>query len=320
MSASACSRCGEEAVTAVPYSGQHLCSAHLCASVESRVRQRIRSDDLFDGDETTWLIGLSGGKDSAVLATVLQETFADNPMVDLRAVCIHEGIEGYRDESLDAARHLAERLEISLAELTYEDLFGVRMDAVVEDDPLDMAPCAYCGVLRRHALEGHAASIDADLLLTGHNLDDEAQTAMMNFLEGDLAQIAKHYEASLAPMGKRDRSAPFVPRAKPLRDVPEREVALYAVLRDLPTHMASCPHADPAFRGEVQGLLHDLEDGHPGTRHSIMAGYEEIAALVAEDTSGPDDTSSCSACGRPTTGERCRACELLAALGSKKAA
>ena len=68
----------------------------------------------------------------------------------------------------------------------------------------------------------------------------------------------------------------FVPRAKPLRDVPEKEVALYAHLRDLPVHMAECPHASEAYRGEIQEHLHALEEDHPGTRHSIMAGYEEL--------------------------------------------
>ncbi|MFP4590847.1 MAG: TIGR00269 family protein [Halobacteriales archaeon] len=320
MSEVACSRCGEEAVTSLPYAGTDLCEAHLCASVEKRVRRRIRSDGLFRGENVTWLVGLSGGKDSAVAATILKETFAENPRVDLRAVCVHEGIEGYRDESLAAAEALAKRLGMPLDVLTYEERFGVRMDEVVRADPLDMAPCAYCGVLRRQALEAHAEAVGADLLILGHNLDDEAQTAMMNFLEGDLGQIAKHYDASLAPLDERDLDAPFVPRAKPLRDVPEREIALYAVLRDLPAHMATCPHAEAAFRGTIQGLLHELEAGHPGTRHSIMSGYEDLAAMAARTRDGPQTTGACDTCGRPTTGERCRACQLLVALGAKEAA
>ncbi len=66
------------------------------------------------------------------------------------------------------------------------------MDDVVEDDPEGMAACAYCRVFRRDLLSKYAEELDADKLLTGHNLDDEAETALMNFLEDDISQIAKH--------------------------------------------------------------------------------------------------------------------------------
>lgn len=320
MSVPRCDRCDAPAVVHVAYAGQHLCASHLRASVERRVRRRIRQDGLYDGEDATWLVGVSGGKDSAVLATVLAETFGDNPTVTLRGVCIHEGIAGYRDESLAAARTLADRLDIPLDEVAYEDRYGVRMDDVATDDPLDMAPCAYCGVFRRDALESHAGEVGADVLLTGHNLDDEAQTALMNVLEGDLFQMAKHHDASLAPLADRRPQDAFVPRAKPLREIPEREVALYAHLRELPAHMATCPHAERSFRGEVQGLLNDLEAAHPGTRHSIMAGYEELAALAAEARREGDDGAlgRCAACGSPTTGTTCRTCQLVEAVGGTR--
>ncbi len=322
MAAQPCDRCGADAVMEARYAGEHLCDTHFQHFVEQRVRRRIREDELFAGEPVTWLIGLSGGKDSAVLATILHETFADNPKIRLRALCAHEGIDGYRDESVEAARALAQQLDIDLEIKTYDDLYDVRMDDVAEVDPLNMAPCAYCGVLRRDILDRYAHEIDADLLLTGHNLDDEAETAMMNFFEGDLDQIAKHYDASLAPLSDRDTTGPFVPRAKPLRDIPEREVALYATVRDLPTHMASCPHASRSFRGELQSVLHEVEESHPGTRHSIMSGYEELAALVAEhyarSTDRPD-FGRCEECGRPATGDRCRSCELLAAIKQARA-
>ena len=316
-----CSKCDHEAVMTAAYSGSHLCETHLLESVESRVRRRVRADDLLPADATpeepvTWLIGLSGGKDSVVLTEILQDTFREDPRVELVALTIHEGIEGYRDRSLAACQELTEDLDIRHEVRTYEEEFGVRMDDVVVEDPEDMAACAYCGVFRRDLLSNYAEEFDADLLLTGHNLDDEAQTALMNVLSGDVAQIAKHFDASLGAMGERTEQAQFVPRAKPLRDVPEKEVALYARLADLPVHMAECPHASEAYRGEIQRLLFDLEDRHPGTRHSIMAGYEELASLAAERYKGEDgpDLQECERCGSMTTRDVCRTCQLVEAL------
>jgi uncharacterized protein (TIGR00269 family) len=316
-----CDRCGREAVMHAAYSGSHLCDDHVRASVEKRVRRRIRDDDLLPADASpedpqTWVIGLSGGKDSVVLTHILDETFGRDPRVELIALSIHEGIEGYRDESLDACRDLTADRDLRHEVVSYADELGVRMDDVVETDPEDMAACAYCGVFRRDLLESYAEELGADKLLTGHNLDDEAQTALMNFFEGDLKQMAKHFDASLGPFDRRTESAHFVPRAKPLRDVPEKEVALYAHLADLPAHITECPHASDAYRGEIQELLLEMEDDHPGTRHSIMAGYEELAALAAQRyrTDGESDLGDCERCGSTTGGRICRKCRLIESI------
>ena len=332
-----CDKCGDEAVMHAAYSGLHMCADHFCRSVETRVRRRVREDNLLPDDASpddpeTWLIGLSGGKDSVVLTQILQDTFAEDPRVELVSLTIHEGIEGYRDESLAACLDLTEDLDMRHELVTYEAEFDLRMDDVAAEDPMDMAPCAYCGVFRRDLLSTYAAEYDADKLLTGHNLDDEAQTALMNFFEGDVEQMAKHFDASLGafpgvggPDAPSDRDgtptrvstdSPFVPRATPIRDVPEKEVALYAQLKELPAHITECPHASEAYRGEIQQLLFDMEERHPGVRHSIMAGYENIAAMAARTYrggSGPE-YGECERCGATTARDICRKCSLVDAV------
>ncbi|GGO01296.1 tRNA 2-thiolation protein NcsA [Haloarcula pellucida] len=326
-----CDKCGDDAVLHAAYSGLYLCEDHLCRAVEKRVRRRIREDGLVPDDATpedpeTWVIGLSGGKDSVVLTEILHDVFEQDPRIELVALSIHEGIEGYRDKSLEACEELTDDLGIRHEVVAYADEFDVQMDDVVEKDPEGMAACAYCGVFRRDVLSRYAEKLGADKLLTGHNLDDEAETALMNFLEGDVDQIAKHFDASLGPFADHD-GAPtertreeqdhHVPRAKPLRDVPEKEIALYARFRDLPAHITECPHAEEAYRGEIQELMLGLEENHPGTRHSIMAGYEKLAALAAEAYGGEDsekDFGECEQCGAPTARDLCRKCNLLDAL------
>ncbi|WP_458190033.1 tRNA 2-thiolation protein NcsA [Haladaptatus sp. NG-WS-4] len=333
-----CDKCDREAVMHAAYSGLHLCDDHFCRSVEKRTRRRIRDDNLLPAtaspeDPQTWLVGLSGGKDSVVLTKILHDTFANDPRVELVALTIHEGIEGYRDKSLEACLELTDDLDIRHEVVSYEEEFDVRMDDVVEKDPENMAACAYCGVFRRDLLSKYADEYGADKLLTGHNLDDEAETALMNFLEGDVAQIAKHFDASLGGFEERDpRSSTesdddasktrsdqeaFVPRAKPLRDVPEKEVALYAQLESLPAHITECPHSSEAYRGEIQQLMLSLEENHPGTRHSIMAGYEELAALAADEfgaDEGSRELGECERCGASTTSDVCRKCALVDAI------
>lgn len=317
-----CDKCDREAVMHAAYSGLHLCDDHFCRSVEKRLRRRIRDDNLLPASATpddpqVWLIGLSGGKDSVVLTKILHDTFAEDPRIELVALTIHEGIEGYRDKSLDACLELTDDLDIRHEVVSYEEEFDLRMDDVVDKDPENMAACAYCGVFRRDLLSKYADEYGADKLLTGHNLDDEAETALMNFLEGDVAQVAKHFDASLAGFDERSDQDEFVPRAKPLRDVPEKEVALYAHLEDLPAHITECPHSSEAYRAEIQQLMLSLEENHPGTRHSIMAGYEELAKLAADEFGAGDgkrELNECERCGAATTRDVCRKCSLVDAI------
>jgi uncharacterized protein (TIGR00269 family) len=312
-----CSKCDREAVMHAAYAGTHLCERHLRRSVVERVRGRVREDGLLPDDATpedpeTWVIGLSGGKDSVVLTEILADTFGRDPRVELVALTVHEGIAGYRDESLAACEKLVESLELDHELVSYAEEFGLEMDDVAASDPENMAPCAYCGVFRRDVLTRYAEELDADKLLTGHNLDDEAETALMNVFEGDVRQMARHFDASLGPFDERNAVEGMLPRAKPLRDVPEKEVALYAHLADLPVHMAECPHAEESFRAEVQEHLIALEENHPGTRHSILAGYEELAALAARKYGGePSAAGECERCGAPTTRDVCRKCYLV---------
>ena len=325
-----CDKCDGDAVLHAAYSGLHLCEHHLCRAVEKRLRRRVREDGLVPDDATpedpeTWVIGLSGGKDSVVLTDILHDIFERDPRIELVALSIHEGIEGYRDASLEACEELTADLGIRHEVVSYAEEFGIEMDDVVEDDPEGMAACAYCGVFRRDILSRYADRLGADKLLTGHNLDDEAETALMNFFEGDVDQIAKHFESSLGPFEaddaptERARSPQdhHVPRAKPLRDVPEKEIALYARFRDLPAHITECPHASESYRAEIQQLMLGLEENHPGTRHSIMAGYKKLAALAAAVYGGENadtDFGECGHCGAPTARDICRKCNLLEAL------
>ena len=82
--------------------------------------------------------------------------------------------------------------------------------------------------------------------------------------------------------------------------------------------MAECPHSSEAYRGEIQSTIHELEENHPGARHSIMAGYEELSALAAERyREGGDaaadapDLGECERCGSKTSRDVCRKCRLL---------
>lgn len=55
------------------------------------------------------------------------------------------------------------------------------MDSIVQQTSNDQGytkACSYCGVLRRQALNIGAERTHADLIATGHNADDNAETGI----------------------------------------------------------------------------------------------------------------------------------------------
>lgn len=301
-----CARCGEAAVTLVQYSGEHLCSDHLQRFVEKRVKREVREQLTIPPDGVTVAVGVSGGKDSLVTLTLLQRIFEHDPRVRLHALSVDEGIDGYRSESLELAQATCEELGVPMHVTHFEEMTGLPQDDLVTLDTSGRTPCSVCGVLRRRGLNALAREVDADVLATGHNLDDTAQSILMNLLRGDVERLAR-----LAPHTRTIEG--LVPRIQPLRSVPEREVALYAHLQGLEVHVDECPHSTQASRRFHRDLLHDLEDRTPGTRHRLVAAGDRIRDVLREAL--PEaDLDACPNCGEPTSGGVCRACTLLADL------
>ncbi len=305
-----CSKCSEAAVIHVRYSGQHLCATHFGRFVEQRVRRDLRQQGPFP-DGSRIAVALSGGKDSVATLHLLKSVFGKNRGVEIVAVSVDEGIAGYRKPALDIASRACEELGIPLHFEAYERIAGFSMDEFVRLDPETM-PCAACGVLRRRAINRGAQAVRATHVATGHNLDDVAQTILMNTLRGDVAGLAR-----LGPH-KRVRAG-LIPRIMPLRAIPEREVALYCFVKGYEVHEGECPHSAEATRARYRDILLDLEENEPGTRHSLVAGYDRMADAL-QATVPKRASMACTHCGEPASSAVCRPCAVIERARELKAA
>ncbi len=130
-------------------------------------------------------MAISGGKDSAVLLTLLVELIGMRRDVRIVAGCVDEGIDGYRPPSMQCAIDLCETLGVEFISTSYENLDFHQMDEVVKRLPIisessegvSMMPCSYCGVFRRQGINALARQVGADVVALGHNLDDMAQNS-----------------------------------------------------------------------------------------------------------------------------------------------
>ncbi|XP_060787775.1 cytoplasmic tRNA 2-thiolation protein 1 isoform X1 [Neoarius graeffei] len=161
-----CISCAENrAVLRRPKTGHSLCKFCFFWAFEEEIHQTIVSARLFNRGETVG-IGASGGKDSTVLAHVLKLL---NERYDyglkLLLLSVDEGITGYRDDSLETVKRNQQQYDLPLIIVSYEELYGWTMDAIVKQVGLKNN-CTFCGVFRRQALDRGAMMLNMDKICT----------------------------------------------------------------------------------------------------------------------------------------------------------
>nr|MCS5536055.1 TIGR00269 family protein [Candidatus Poseidoniales archaeon] len=302
---------------------------HLVDSVRKRVAKTLREQLSLprgkdESRDTTIFVAISGGKDSAVLLERIHTILSVRPDVKIVAGCVDEGIDGYRKPSMLRAIELAKSFGVEFISVSYPELNFEEMDEVVVHLPTiqathshakGMSPCSFCGVFRRHALNHLAKISGADVMALGHNLDDMAQSILMNMQKGDLERtlrLAPHTDQPVAGM---------VPRIVPLKWIPEREVHAYAMHLGLPFFHDECPHAPGALRQRHREFIANLEADVPGSRHGLLHAADAIKALHAkaypnggatgEENGRASPPGPCERCGEITSADLCKACEMM---------
>jgi uncharacterized protein (TIGR00269 family) len=230
---------------------------------------------------------------------LINEIFSKRSSNEIFAITVDEGINGYRPESIKIASRNCKKLGIKHFIISFKDVIGITLDDIASKDE-ELAECSYCGVFRRLCLNTKARDLGVDKLVTGHNLDDMSQSILMNFVNSDIQKLAR--------LGPHRKIQPgLIPRMLPIRSIPEKEVALYAILKNLEYHYGECPYAINALRGDFKEVIDNLEYKHPGTRHSILSSYDNIKDLLIEKYP-PTELNKCEKCGEPTSQKLCKVC------------
>lgn len=293
-----CSLCREPSAVFQKHKGRHLCGTHFTAEIEQRVTDTITTREMIAaGDRVA--VALSGGKDSTTLLLLLSRLLPRWPHVRLVAITIDEGISGYREETIHSAEELTRRLGIEHHCISFSELFGDSLDTILEGR--ETQACSICGILRKKALVVGAGRIGATKLATGHNLDDEAQSALMNVFRGDLPRLIRN--------SGMNSSGRFIPRIKPLSLISEKEIALYLVLNNAWNVLPECPYTRFALRREVRSLLSGFEYRHPGTMLHLMESKQKIERSC-KGAEVYEPLKTCRGCGDPSSGEFCQVCQL----------
>ncbi len=301
-----CKICKEKPVIQLTNSNVSLCKRCFIRYFERKVFKTIRNYKLVKGVSRIG-VAVSGGKDSLTLLHLLNIYKKSNRNFDLVAILVDEGIKGYRENTIAKAKGVCNDLGVFLHVYSYKEIFGFSLDEIL--NKLKVKPCSVCGVFRRYVLNLAGKKLKVDRLATGHNLDDEAQTILMNQFRDN-----PELSARLGPLTGVVEDEGFIRRIKPLYLMTEKEVMTYAYLNGLVTSFNECPNALQGYREDVRGLLNQMEVKYPGTKHALVHSFLQVLPVLKEKFKEAKEIKKCSGCGEPSSKESCRACYYLERL------
>jgi len=292
-----CRVCRGPAVIDIRRHNANFCQEHFLRLCRDQVTKTIAEFDMIKPDDRV-LVAVSGGKDSLAVWDLLLDLgyHADGLYLGL-------GIGDYSDTSGDYARAYATDRGVRLIEVDLPTEHG--FDIPTGARAVKRAPCSACGLSKRHLFDKAAHDGGYDVVVTGHNLDDEAAVLFGNTLRWQTDYLGRQLPVLPARHG-------FPKKVKPLVRLGEREMAAYCVLKGIDYIVEECPMAVGNKHIGYKEALNALEAESPGTKHTFYFGFLARAAerFHEEVEAERDALLSCQRCGAPTSNEVCQFCRL----------
>lgn len=219
------------------------------------VRRCVEDYHMIDeGDKIA--VGVSGGKDSLVLLTLLAglRSFYNKPF-SMEAITIDMGL------GMDYSGILAlcEKLEVPYSVIKTE------IGPIIFDYRKEKNPCSMCSKMRRGALNQALLDRGCNKLALGHHYDDAVETFLMSLIfEGRIS--------CFQPVTKLDRTG--VVQIRPMLYLHEKTVDHFAQQQGLPVLTNRCPVDKHTKREEVKDLLYHLVGTYPDLKERIFGAMQ----------------------------------------------
>ena len=202
-------------------------------------------------------VGVSGGKDSLTLLTLLAALREYVPYsYDLTAITIDMGLGGM---DFSPVARLCERLGVPYSRVETE------IGPIIFEHRKENNPCSLCAKLRRGALSTAMNEHGIRKIALGHHYDDAVETMLMSLIfEGRLG--------CFQPVTYLSRTD--VTQIRPLLYVKERQVVNAAKRLELPIVENPCPANGETRRQEIKELIASLEGRYPDLKQKIFGAMQ----------------------------------------------
>ena len=289
-----CKVCREHAVVDIRRHNAAFCRTHFLTHISNQVAKTIKEFEMFSAADRL-LLAVSGGKDSLALWDVLLDLGYDTTgfYLDL-------GIGGYSTRSKEASIAYAETKGAKLIVRSLSDEHGYTVPELAQ--LTGRVPCSGCGLNKRYEFNRAALEEGFDILVTGHNLDDEVATLFGNVLHWNVDMLGRQApvldERLLASGG--EAKTVMVKKVKPLVKIAERETAAYALLKGIDYVVEECPMVEGNTQHRYKEAITLLEEASPGTKSQMYFGFLKKAAPRFETTADAVELAACMSCGSVT--------------------
>jgi tRNA-5-methyluridine54 2-sulfurtransferase len=297
-----CVVCRVPAVIEEPRHRAAWCPTHFVDHVQQQVRKAIDHPQATAPRERMFsyrdrlLVAVSGGKDSLALWEILLEL---GYQVD--GLYIGLGIGGYSARSRTICEDFARDRGAKLHVVDLADEYGYTTPSGASST--GRTACGVCGLSKRYVFNKVAVDHGYDVVLTGHNLDDEAATLLGNVLRWH-DDFLERQRPVLPATG-----ANQVRKCKPLYRLSEREMAAYCVIRGIDYIVEECPLVDGNTGHDLKEMLNGLERGAPGAKAQFLFGFLDRHDRFGTDERDEVTVLACQRCGMPTVGDTCAFCK-----------
>lgn len=302
-----CRKCHEKAVVNMRQHKLALCQEHFLEWIPEQVERAIEKYRMF-GKDARVLVAVSGGKDSLSLWDILNRLGyqADGLYIGLGI----DGGFGYSEESHRLTEQFAAQHGLKLTVVDVQEVYGEPIPVIADKTTRGRGkPCSVCGMTKRHVMNQAALDGGYDVLVTGHNLDDEVAVLFgntLNWLSGYLVRQGPVLEADKLGL---------VRKAKPLCRIYEREMTAYAMLRGIEYIYEECPHAEGSNSIYYKELLNKLELDRPGAKLNFYISFlqaKDSGVFSVKADREAEALHTCPACGQPTTApDLCTFCRMI---------
>ena len=267
-------------------------------SLENKFKKTIKDYKLLNKKEKI-IVAASGGKDSSVVLYLLKKLG-----YNVSALYINLRLGGYSERCYNSVKELCDKEGIKMHVLDINDEFGMRMCniRVGVQEKIKVSNCMVCGIVKKWLLNKHSRKLGAEKIVTGHHLNDESETIIMNFLQGNLM-----LGANSGPRTGIVKDSRFIPRIKPLYFISEEKIREYSKIKKLPVVYEKCPCAVSSLRLKTRAFLKNVDEK---TKENIIGNFLKILPRLSEKFKD-EKIIYCELCGEPSRNKICKKCSLL---------
>lgn len=212
-----------------------------------------------DGDKIA--VGVSGGKDSLLLAKLFQELKKDrSKKFEVAFISMNPGFQAM---DMEQFKQNLEEMNIPC------EVFEANVwEVAFNENP--SSPCFLCAKMRRGVLYNKVEELGYNKLALGHHFDDLVETTMINmFYAGTVKTMIPKVSST---SGK-------LQLIRPLINIYEKDIINFTQSNEIKAMACGCPIESgkvDSKRKEIKNLLKDLEEKNPHIKQSIFNSMKNI--------------------------------------------